>query len=337
MKQRGVALLLVLSVTLLMSLMVSIAYFYLIDMFYFVANSQLNQSNKRLLLSSEDVLLKNIIEKISNKVSFEAIPSMLLTSESVIRVNNRDVHYKIIDKTNCFNVNTLHYNLSYINNDDYIYPWLVLKYLLQLNNIQSTVLNEIIMDFNHAYQDSSKQRNINNGYSHSILAIRNALLVGDSIGSLLNIDDEDFLKIIPFLCYRNDTTLLININTLEAKHSPLLQAIFMNEINEIDINKLILFKYNNKLEIIESFFDFIVTNSIIDINNMNKIRDINRLRFLHDEYYFLSIFRLESKGGVHQLMSLFHMNEKDVTVLQRRLSFSEEYKKSRFPSINTND
>ncbi|MBW5817682.1 general secretion pathway protein GspK [Yersinia kristensenii] len=337
MKQRGVALLLVLSVTLLMSTMVSIAYLYLIDMLYFVANSQLNQSNKRLLLSSEDVLLKNIIEKISSKVSFEAIPSMLLTSESVIRINNRDVHYKIIDKTNCFNVNTLHYNLSYINNDDYIYPWLVLKYLLQLNNIQSTVLNEIIMDFNHAYQDSLKQRNINNGYSHSILAIRNALLVGDSIGSLLNIDDEDFLKIIPFLCYRNDTTLLININTLEAKHSLLLQAIFMNEINESDINKLILFKYNNKLETIESFFDFIVTNSIIDINNMNKIRGINRLRFLHDEYYFLSIFRLESKGGVHQLMSLFHMNEKDVTVLQRRLSFSEEYKKSRFPSINTND
>ncbi|CNH27206.1 type II secretion system protein GspK [Yersinia kristensenii] len=337
MKQRGVALLLVLSVTLLMSTMVSIAYFYLIDMLYFVANSQLNQSNKRLLLSSEDVFLKNIVEKMLNKASFETIPSMLLTSESVIRINNRDVHYKIIDRTNCFNVNTLHYNLSYINNDDYIYPWLVLKYLLQLNDIQSTVLNEIIMELNHAYQANSKKININSGYGHSVLAIRNALLVGDSIGSLLNIDDEDFLKIVPFLCYRNDTTLLVNINTLKAKHSPLLQAIFMNEINESDINKAILFKSNNKFETIDSFFDFIVTNSIIDINKMNKIRDINRLKFLHDEYYFSSIFRLESKGGVHQLMSLFHMNEKDVTVLQRRLSFSEEYKKSRFPSINTND
>ncbi|CNH62070.1 general secretion pathway protein K [Yersinia thracica] len=335
MKQRGIALLLVLSVVLLMSTMVFTAYFYLTDMFYFVANSEHHQSKKKLLLGSERFFLKNIVKKILTKTNFETIPSMLLTSDSVIRINNRDVYYKLIDRTNCFNVNTLHYNFNYINKDDYIYPWLVLKYLFQLNNITSTVLNEIIMNFNHANKLNEKQSNINKEYSPSLLAIRKALLVGDSIGDLFNINYEDFLKITPFLCYRNDTTLLININILEVKHRQLLQAIFMNEINEDDITKAISFKSNNKLDNVESFFEFIVNNSTINIDKMNKIRNINGLRFSHDEYYFSSIFRLKSKGGAHQLMSLFHVKEKDIAVLQRRLSFSEEYKESRFPSNNT--
>lgn len=335
MKQRGVALLLVLSVTLLMSTMVLTAYFYLTDTFYFVANSKQNQSEKKVLLGSEDFFLKNIIEKMPAKLHFETIASLLLTSVSVIRINNIDIHYKLIDRTNCFNVNTLHYNRSYINKNDYIYPWLVLKYLFQLNNITSTVLNELIVDFNHANQTNSKQNNINNEYSHSILAIKNALLVGDSIGDLLNINNEDFLKITPFLCYRNDTKLLINVNMLDVKHSQLLQAIFMNEISEGDITKAISFKYNNEFENVESFFEFIVNNATINIDKINEIRNINGLKFLHNEYYFSSIFRLESKRGGNQLMSLFHVNEKNIIVLQRRLSFSEEYKESKFPSNNT--
>ncbi|MDR5018406.1 type II secretion system protein GspK [Yersinia rochesterensis] len=335
MKQRGVALLLVLSVILLMSTMVFTAYFYLNDTFYFVANSERNKSEKNLLLGSEGFFLKNIIEKMPTKLHFEAISSLLLTSKSVIKINNRDVRYKLIDRTNCFNVNTLRYNNSYINKDDYIYHWLVLKYLFQLNNITSTVLNELIMDFNHASQDNSKQNNINNEHSYSILAIRNALLVGDSIGDLLNINDEDFLKIIPFLCYRNDTKLLINVNMLDVNHIQLLQAIFMNEISESDITKAISFKYNNEFENVESFFDFLVNNATVNIDKINEIRNIDGLSFLHNEYYFSSIFRLESKGGGHQLMSLFHVNEKDIIVLQRRLSFSEEYQESRFPSNNT--
>ncbi len=53
MKQRGAALLLVLSSILLMSTMVSTTYLYLSNMVYFVGDSRTKQDDKQLLLGSE--------------------------------------------------------------------------------------------------------------------------------------------------------------------------------------------------------------------------------------------------------------------------------------------
>lgn len=56
-KQRGAALLLVLSGILLMSTMVSTTYLYLSNMLYFVGDSRTKQDDKQLLLGSEGVFL----------------------------------------------------------------------------------------------------------------------------------------------------------------------------------------------------------------------------------------------------------------------------------------
>ncbi|HDL7594004.1 TPA: general secretion pathway protein GspK, partial [Yersinia enterocolitica] len=82
MKQRGAALLLVLSGILLMSTMVSTTYLYLSNMLYFVGDSRTKQDDKQLLLGSEGVFFNNIAKEILNREGFGGAYSKLLTSPS---------------------------------------------------------------------------------------------------------------------------------------------------------------------------------------------------------------------------------------------------------------
>lgn len=145
-KQRGAALLLVLSGILLMSTMVSTTYLYLSNMLYFVGDSRTKQDDKQLLLGSEGVF-NNIAKEILNREGFGGAYSKLLTSPSAISINNRDVYYSLIDRTSCFNINTLYDSFSNMNKYNKYYPWLVLDNILQLNNIVSSVSNKLMTIF----------------------------------------------------------------------------------------------------------------------------------------------------------------------------------------------
>ncbi|HHL2560526.1 TPA: type II secretion system protein GspK [Yersinia enterocolitica] len=312
MKQRGIALLLVLSSVLLMSTIVSTTYLYLSDMLNFVGDSRTKQDEKQLLLASEDFFLNNIIKEIFTDGDFGRVYIRLLTSPTTIRIKNKKIYYSLIDRTSCFNVNTLYDYFSNTNKNNGYYPWLVLKNILQLNNITSPILNKVMIVL---VKDLSNAPN-SDRIDREFLAIAQALQLGNSIDKLLNISSENFSHIAPLLCSRNDNTLFINVNMLDVKNSKLMQAIFMNEITENDIYKAILSKPVQGWKTGESFFQFIANNSEVSIDRINELKKVDILKFSHNEYYFSSNFQIEK--GDSQLMSLFHVRENTITVLQRR-------------------
>ncbi|HHA0034105.1 TPA: type II secretion system protein GspK [Yersinia enterocolitica] len=297
MKQSGIALLLVLFSILLMSTMVSTTYLYLSNMNYFVGDSRTKLDDKQLLLGSESVFINNIAKEILNGENFGGTYSKLLTSHSTISINNRGVHYSLIDRTNCFNVNTLYNYFSNMNNK--YYPWLVLNNILQLNHIVSSVINKLMTIFIQ-YPSSSPNLDRVDGF---FLAIGQAFQKGYPIDKILNISSEGFLYIAPLVCSRNDNTLLINVNMLNVKNSYLVQAIFMNEITGSDVYKVILSKPAQGWLTVESFFEFLADNSSVDIDRINELKNVEMLKFSNNEYYFSSNFKVDN--GDSQLMSFF--------------------------------
>ncbi|HDL6964506.1 TPA: general secretion pathway protein GspK [Yersinia enterocolitica] len=312
MKQRGAALLLVLSSILLMSTMVSTTYLYLSNMIYFVGDSRTKQDDKQLLLGSEGVFLNKITKDILNSEDFGDIYSKLLTSPSAISINNRDVRYSLIDRTSCFNINTIYDSFSNINKNNKYYPWLVLDNILQLNNIVSSVINKLMTIFIQYPSGASNLDRIDREF----LAIGQAFQRGNSIDKILNISSESFSYIAPLLCSRNDNTLLINVNMLDVKNSHLVQAVFMNEITGSDVYKVILSKPVQGWITVESFFEFLANNSSVDINRINELKKVAMLKFSNNEYYFSSNFKINKSDS--QLMSLFHVKGNAITVLHRR-------------------
>ncbi|ELI8304442.1 general secretion pathway protein GspK [Yersinia enterocolitica] len=309
MKQRGAALLLVLSGILLMSTMVSTTYLYLSNMLYFVGDSRTKQDDKQLLLGSEGVFFNNIAKEILNREGFGGAYSKLLTSPSAISINNRDVYYSLIDRTSCFNINTLYDSFSNMNKYNKYYPWLVLDNILQLNNIVSSVSNKLMTIF---IQYPSNLDHIDSFF----LAIGQAFQRGNSIDKILNISSGSFLYIAPLIFSRNDNKLLINVNMLNAKSSYLVQAIFMNEITGSDMYKVILSKPAQGWLTVESFFEFLANNSSVDIDRINELKNVEMLKFSNNEYYFSSNFKVDN--GDSQLMSLFHVKGNTISVLHRR-------------------
>lgn len=309
MKQSGIALLVVLSSILLMSSIVSITYLYMSDMLYFVGDSQKKQDEKQLLLGSEAVFFNDITKEMLIGRDFRHIYSGLLASPTTIRVNNRDVHYSLIDRTNCFNINTLY---GYFNNNNGYYPWLILKNILEFNNVTSSVVNKMMRMF---IKYPLSRPNLDS-VDKEFLAIEQDFLMGKSIDKLLNISHESLSSIAPLFCSRNDNTLLVNINMLDANNSQLVQVIFMNEITEKDMYKAMSSKPTQGWMTVDSFFESLANNLEVDIDKINKLRKIKMLKFSHDEYYFSSSFKGDK--GNSQLMSLFHVKGNEITVLQRR-------------------
>lgn len=293
-----------------MSTMISATYLYLSNIIYFVGNSITKQDDKQLLLGSEGIFINNIAKEILNGEDFGGTYSKLLTSNSAISINNRDVYYSLIDRTSCFNVNTLYDSFGNMNNK--YYPWLVLDNILQLNNTVSSVINKLMTMFAQYPADASDLDRIDRDF----LTIGQAFQRGNSIDKILNISSESFLYIAPLVCSRDDNKLLINVNMLNAKSSYLLQAIFMNEITGSDVYKVILSKPAQGWLTVESFFESLANNSSVDIDRINELKNVEMLKFSNNEYYFSSNFKVDN--GDSQLMSLFHVKGNTITVLHRR-------------------
>ncbi|CNG63761.1 type II secretion system (T2SS), K family protein [Yersinia enterocolitica] len=290
--------------------MISATYLYLSNIIYFVGNSITKQDDKQLLLGSEGIFINNIAKEILNGEDFGGTYSKLLTSNSAISINNRDVYYSLIDRTSCFNVNTLYDSFGNMNNK--YYPWLVLDNILQLNNTVSSVINKLMTMFAQYPADASDLDRIDRDF----LTIGQAFQRGNSIDKILNISSESFLYIAPLVCSRDDNKLLINVNMLNAKSSYLLQAIFMNEITGSDVYKVILSKPAQGWLTVESFFESLANNSSVDIDRINELKNVEMLKFSNNEYYFSSNFKVDN--GDSQLMSLFHVKGNTITVLHRR-------------------
>ena len=321
--QQGFALLLVLCAILFMSAIISITYRNLYDFYYFVENNKNKQFDKQLLLASERLFLKEFNKVNTKEVHSNNILTSLSALPETIKLNNRVVHYRLVENTNCFNVKTLNSDFNRVNKDDVIYLWIVFKYILQFNDLTYQSPGSRMRDF-----DFSSEINFHHDYIGGIddslmPGAENTLAAGYLSDYLINISDVDLLKITPFLCYRNDDVLLININMLELKHSKLLQSILMDMIDEDDVTKLISSKPAGGWTSVNFFFEYMAKNTAIDSDNIDRLKNILVLKFTHDKYYFSSIFKLANNNGSYQLRSTFYVNDKGVTVVRRRFSSSE--------------
>lgn len=312
MEQRGIALLLVLCVLLLMSVMVTISSDYWVEMYYLTEKEKKEKENKWLLLAAERFFLNDMIKTVSND-------NFMINKSANIIINRKNIDVALIEVGNCFNINTLQYSLSKENAKNKAYPWWVLKNILQLENRPSSYLNEIIMDSAFFFKTNHKS---DHDDIELIFKIKQELLVDDFVESILKID-EFFFNTSPIFCSRNDDKLLINVNMLEARHTKLIQAIFLHVLNEVDITKIILSKPENGWSSVTHFFESIMNDTTIDIDDVLKIINLEMLNFSHDEYHFLSNFKVSDKYISHQLKSHFYIKNKKITLLDRRFSIGE--------------
>ncbi|MBS0056386.1 type II secretion system protein GspK [Yersinia sp. Marseille-Q3913] len=262
-------------------------------------NSKQRKLEKWLLLGAEENLLAEIMrkKKISNYIADISVG--IFSKPGSIKMNNIDVHYKIIDQTNCFNVKSLQTSLS-LNKDSETY--------------YRTVLNNITGDLNFLFSDISEIQNIVFNYFKEK-------------SKWYTINSDIYSKMVPLLCVRYDNSLIININTLEIQHSKLIQEILMNLIDEDSIMRTILSKPESGWGNIQTFLDTLLDNSEVKIENVQRVKDIVMSIFSHDRYFISLIFWLSNEYKHYQLTSLLDVRPSGITVLHRRFGISDKYDK----------
>ncbi|OWF77515.1 hypothetical protein B4900_16385 [Yersinia rohdei] len=210
--------------------------------------------------------------------------NFMINQSANIIINRKNIDVALIEVGNCFNINTLQHSLSKENAKNKAYPWWVLKNILQLENRPSLYLNEIIMDSEFFFKTNHKS-----DYDdiELIIKIKQELLVDDFVESLLKVDE--FFSIHHYICSRNDDKLLINVNMLEARHTKLIQAIFFHVLNEVDITKIILSKPENGWSSVTHFFESIMNDTTIDIDDVLKIINLEILSFLMMNIIFINL------------------------------------------------
>lgn len=312
MEQRGIALLLVLCILLLMSSMVTISSSYWLEIYYSAEKIKNSNSRRWLLLGAEEIFLQEMTVNISNKQLINNISLATHTSPNFMVINDSYINFNLIEQVNCFNINALQYLSINDKSLNTVYPWLVLKRILQLENIAFMTLYDVEINDDDFF-------NVN----HKVNDVRiNAILTEILANNLFNVDRFDSDKSSIF-CSRNDDRLLINVNLLDVRQSKLVQAMLLNMINEAVITRAILSRPVNGWSSVKEFFDFIFNDSNIDGEDMHKLRRIIVSNFSHDEYYFSSIFRSDSDNVSYQLISVFKVKDSQVSILERRYSVDE--------------
>lgn len=312
MKQRGIALLLVLCILLLMSAMVKISSYYWSEIYYITEKIKNSNSRRWLLLGAEEIFLQEMTVNISSKQLINNISLAIRTSPNFMVINDSYIDFNLIEQVNCFNINALQYFSTDDKSLNTVYPWLVLKKVLQLQNITSMTLNAIGINDDDFFNVNHKVNDVS----------VNAALTEILASNLFNVDRFISDKSSIF-CSRNDDKLLINVNLLEVEQSWLVQAMLLNVINEAVITRAILARPVNGWSSVKDFFDFIFNDLNIDAEDMHKLRNIIVSNFSHDEYYFSSIFRSGGDNVSYQLISLFKVKDNHISILERRFSVGE--------------
>ncbi|WP_162208240.1 type II secretion system protein GspK [Yersinia pekkanenii] len=290
----------------------------------------LSESNKKiklekwLLLGSETVLLAEMFEIPPSNTYSESIATGMREYSQLVNVNNRGFYYKLIDKTNCFNINTLK---EYLISDEggNVYSWEVFKNLLSESSIVTPEFNDVIEKIRYYFKLKLSEGVNDQENSNPMFILKKDHLFEVLIDTISDIDKDFFLQIAPLLCIRNDNSLLININMLETGHSKLVQAMFMNIINEKDIIKTIRSKPDNGWDSVPTFLDCMLNNAVIEISDVRKVKEIVMSRFSLDEYFISSVLWLKNKDAYYQLTTYFHIKQKKVTVLRRRYEINDKY------------
>ncbi|OWF91018.1 hypothetical protein B4916_12170 [Yersinia intermedia] len=99
----------------------------------------------------------------------------------------------------------------------------------------------------------------------------------------------------------------------------------MNIISEEDIINTILAKPVNGWGSKESFFASILSNSMIAIDDIQKVKEVVMSSFSTDEYFITLDFWLDDKNEYYHLTNYLHVKDEEITVLQRRYGIGEPY------------
>lgn len=306
------ALLLVLCILLLMSGMVTVSSYYWLEIYYIAEKIKDSNSRRWLLLGAEEIFLQQMTGNLSGNKLMNNISLAIHASPNFMVINDNYINLSLVEQVNCFNINALRYFSINDKSFNTVYPWLVLKRILQLENIASMTLNDV---------EINDDDFLNVNYKINDIRV-NAVLSEILANNLFNVDRFISDKSSIF-CSRSDDRLLININLLEVRQSKLVQAMLLNIINEAVITRAILSRPVNGWSNVKEFFDFIFNDSNIDGEDMHKLRKIIVSNFSHDEYYFSSIFRSDGDNVSYQLISVFKVKDSQVSILERRYSVDE--------------
>ncbi|WET16130.1 hypothetical protein P2W49_06095 [Yersinia intermedia] len=186
-------------------------------------------------------------------------------------------------------------------------------------------VNNILDDISYLLKQNCCEELSTNIQATSVSSIKLDGFKNNLANYLSSHDYEFLLKIVPLICTRNDNALLINVNALEVEQSKLIQAMFMNVISEEDIINTILAKPVNGWGSIESFFESILSNSMIAIDDIQKVKEVVMSSFSIDEYFITLDFWLDDKNEYYHLTNFLHVKNEEITVLQRRYGIGEPY------------
>lgn len=321
--QYGIALLLVLSIILLMSGMAFTSNYYWSDMYALFDINERRKLQQWILLENEGEMSKEIISEVLHPKGRSNDLARFFSHPRAIKINESHVYYRVIDKTNCFNIYSFNNNLC--KNKTQPYSWRVFKNLLMGAGGAMSDVNNILDDISYLLKQNCCEELNTNIQATSVSSIKLDSFKNNLANYLSSHDYEFLLKIVPLICTRNDNTLLINVNALEVEQSKLIQAMFMNIISEEDIINTILAKPVNGWGSIESFFESILSNSMIAIDDIQKVKEVVMSSFSIDEYFITLDFWLDDKNEYYHLTNFLHVKNEEITVLQRRYGIGEPY------------
>jgi general secretion pathway protein K len=321
--QYGIALLLVLSIILLMSGMAFTSNYYWSDMYALFDINERRRSQQWILLENENEMSKKIISEIFNSKERSNDLAWIFSYPRSIKINESHVYYRMVDKTNCFNIYS--FNINFCKNKTQPYSWRVFKNLLIGAGGTMSDVNNILNDITSFLKKNCCEELNANIKATSVSSIKFDGFKNNLANYLSSHDYELLLKIVPLICTRNDNALLINVNALEVQQSKLIQAMFMNIISEEDIINTILAKPVNGWGSKESFFASILSNSMIAIDDIQKVKEVVMSSFSTDEYFITLDFWLDDKNEYYNLTNYLHVKDEEITVLQRRYGIGEPY------------
>lgn len=321
--QHGAALLLVLSILLLISAMAFTSLYHWSDLYNLFKISEIRKSQKWILLEIEGEMLNRIIGPLLNSKYIGDELGHSLTHPKTIKINENDIYYNLVDRTNCLNIYSIKYKSC--NNTVESYARTVFKNMLINSGGGKEEINNIMEYISGFINRDCCENNKYNIYTGSILRPKYTNSNDDLAVFLPDYSNKLLLQLTPLICTRNDNVLLVNINTLEIQHAKLVQAMLMNTLSEEDIVRIILSKPATGWGNVESFFDSMLNNSVVAINDRQKIRDISMSNFATDEYFISLSFGLDGKDEYYQLSNFLHIKKKQVTVLQRMYGIGEPY------------
>lgn len=318
MKQRGIALLIILFILLLMSIPAININQNWLHIFFMTATLQVQQQDKWILLGAETVLRKLLIS-VKNNSNIQ----QWVNKKQYIYLDDAIISVNLFNDSACFNINAL-YNSNFDEKiQESYHPEEVFKNLLIYNGVHHQKANEIMsLILNRKRSNNSrlnkKQKQSNNNKVKLAPVITNRLFQDiTELRMLPYIDKYIFNRLKGILCALPDDKF--NINTLNPLHSQLLVSFFPKIIDKARALEIINMKPTSGWHNVDAFIDHLLLNN----NELAKFKKNITTLLTIEEIYFHAIMWIEKNGNYFRMKSTFKVTSQGVEVIQRQYGINE--------------